>query len=367
LLCYKALLSPSHVHPSTVRVASHVLGEFGYLLVESPTSGGELDHDVLPIDLFGAVHRHFQIADPATRAIMLTAYSKLLNLYAVLDEPIEEVFELVKRSGDAEVQQRAVEYARVARLQPAVMNYLLEPMPPWPHDRQSPLLRRLAQAEAAGVRSVRSAAASQNPTATAAAKLPLPAPAAAAASASAAEEDAHSSDDEARGKAAAPADSTSDARPLLAAASAAVASDLDRLFLNAMLIPKSLLYQDACIQVGSQQAFALGRGSMQLFVGNRSDAPLSQVFVELDLPAGTAAKLRVVQKSAVDEALPARAQATVEFELECMGPFHVVRLGVASEFPLWALKLTCPLAATRASRPRRCASATWPPTRTRPR
>ena len=300
LLSYKALLSPQHVHAAMVRVAAHVLGEFGYLLVESPTLGA-LDHDVLAIDLFGAIHRHFQFASAPTRALILVAYAKLLNLYEDLAVAIEEVFESVKRSPDADVQQRACELALIAKLAPDTIHYLLEPMPPWPHDRQSPLIRRLAEVEASVTSSPRPAQPSSSSRAMGGAVE---------------EADLHAENggDDPNVN----ADVVVDAAPLL---TYKAKQEQRRLFLNALLSAKSLLYDEAGLQVGSHQTFTLGRGRVSVFVGNTGDEDFDKVFVELDGDQARGSKLVALQASTVPEVLTAGQQFEVEFVLDCQGPF----------------------------------------------
>jgi AP-2 complex subunit alpha len=67
-----AAVSLHRCHETTVRVASYILGEFGFLIVKRPGMSGD--------DQFHILHQHWMYVDTTTRAMLTTAYAKLAFL-----------------------------------------------------------------------------------------------------------------------------------------------------------------------------------------------------------------------------------------------------------------------------------------------
>uniref|UniRef100_A0A1D2AG34 AP-2 complex subunit alpha n=2 Tax=Auxenochlorella protothecoides TaxID=3075 RepID=A0A1D2AG34_AUXPR len=117
-----------------LKVAAHVLGEFGPLLPDT-TPGAE----------YAALAAHFPAAGPETKAIMLTAFSKLALAAPEdgdLQAAVRALLERHARGVDAELQQRAVEYTGLLAGGPALAKAAVQPLPRW-EGRGSLLLRRL--------------------------------------------------------------------------------------------------------------------------------------------------------------------------------------------------------------------------------
>jgi len=326
LRMYKALLQPGHVPDSMVKVASYVIGEFGYLLTEYSTlETGDLDHDVLPIDLFGACHRHFVEAEPLTKIVLLTTYSKLLNIYEDLQVPVEEVFESQKRSIHPEVQQRACEYAALARLNEDTMHHVLEPMPPWPEHTENKLEQHLEMMDK-GI----AANSEKQPVAVVAAQVSPRAPAKSTSTSSPRTSDDRQDAirkvseqlldlDDGDGQAQPPPP-----RPEPNSPSSMKLKQYRKLYMNALLTPKSLLFDDGGVQIGSYQQFQKGVGTVDLFVGNLSQTTaIDSVSFEFSNPEVDAIEMAVPPSAQRGERflVAPGSQAKFAFVFKCRAPF----------------------------------------------
>ncbi|CAI5989054.1 unnamed protein product, partial [Closterium sp. NIES-64] len=130
------LMRKPAVHETMVKVGSYILGEFSHLLPQQPGSTAA--------DVFAVLHDKFHTVSIPTRALMLSAYVKL----AVRSPPddalhgkLMAIFTRYESSVDAEVQQRAVEYASLCRRGGPAMADIVADMPKFPQ-RESSLLRR---------------------------------------------------------------------------------------------------------------------------------------------------------------------------------------------------------------------------------
>ena len=132
--------SPRRCHETAVRVAAYVLGEFGFLIAERPGMSGE--------EQFRILHQHWATSDPQTRAILISTYAKLANLYEECRPLVAPVFARCKNSVDVEIQQRSTEYASMREaFSPEAVEDLLREMPPFEDRRQSALEQRLREKE----------------------------------------------------------------------------------------------------------------------------------------------------------------------------------------------------------------------------
>jgi AP-2 complex subunit alpha len=129
---------PRRSHETAVRVAAYILGEFGFLIAERPGMSGE--------DQFQILHQHWTTVGSTTRAILITSYAKLANLYEECRPLVAPVLARNRNSVDIEIQQRSSEYAamREAFSLEAVEDLLRE-MPPFEDKRQSTLEKRLEE------------------------------------------------------------------------------------------------------------------------------------------------------------------------------------------------------------------------------
>ena len=133
-------VSPYRCHETTVRVAAYILGEFGFLIAERPGMSGE--------EQFRVLHQHWFTVDTQTRAILISTYAKLANLYEECRPLVAPVFARSKNSVDVEMQQRCVEYAAMREaFSPETVEDLLREMPPFEDRRRSALELRLLETE----------------------------------------------------------------------------------------------------------------------------------------------------------------------------------------------------------------------------
>lgn len=132
--------SPRRCHETAVRVAAYILGEFGFLVAERPGMSGE--------EQFRILHQHWATSDPTTRAILVSTYAKLANLYEECRPLVAPVFARCKNSVDVEIQQRSAEYAAMREaFSPEAVEDLLREMPPFEDKKQSALEQRLREKE----------------------------------------------------------------------------------------------------------------------------------------------------------------------------------------------------------------------------
>eukprot|EP01060_Flectonema_neradi_P002738 TRINITY_DN1173_c0_g2_i1.p1 TRINITY_DN1173_c0_g2~~TRINITY_DN1173_c0_g2_i1.p1 ORF type:complete len:1175 (+),score=211.95 TRINITY_DN1173_c0_g2_i1:71-3595(+) len=100
-----AAVKPTSCHEVAVKVAAHLLGEFGYSLPETPETGATAQFNVM-VSKWGLV-------GPKTKALLLTFFAKLYTQYpedSALRERIRTVFLNNRSHMDVEIQQRAAEY-----------------------------------------------------------------------------------------------------------------------------------------------------------------------------------------------------------------------------------------------------------------
>eukprot|EP00732_Lithocolla_globosa_P001355 Lithocolla_globosa_v1_NODE_658_length_3496_cov_53.897995.p1 type:complete len:899 gc:universal NODE_658_length_3496_cov_53.897995:2815-119(-) len=119
MTCFRALLSPSW-HETAVKVAGYILGEFGDLIANDPGSS--------PIEMFRVLHSKFGSVSLNTRALLLSTYIKLVNLFPEISSEVEAVFRMYSDVLDIEVQQRACEYMGIKRSQ-QLLELVCEEMP----------------------------------------------------------------------------------------------------------------------------------------------------------------------------------------------------------------------------------------------
>ncbi|XP_065191357.1 AP-2 complex subunit alpha-2-like [Sycon ciliatum] len=146
---FEALQAPA-CHENMIKVGGYVLGEFGNLIAGDSRSS--------PMVQFELLHSKFHLCSSPTRSLLLSTYVKFVNLFPEMKAHIQKTVlqsDSNVRSSDVEIQQRAVEYQRLADVASAdVLATVLEEMPPFP-ERESSLLAKLKKkkGEAAGGRS----------------------------------------------------------------------------------------------------------------------------------------------------------------------------------------------------------------------
>lgn len=132
--------SPRRCHETAVRIAAYILGEFGFLIAERPGMSGE--------DQFKILHQHWATSDNKTRALLISTYAKLANLYEECRPLVAPVFARCTNSVDVEIQQRAAEYSSMRNAFSAeAVEDLLREMPLFEDKKTSALEERLRDKE----------------------------------------------------------------------------------------------------------------------------------------------------------------------------------------------------------------------------
>lgn len=132
--------SPRRCHETAVRVAAYILGEFGFLIAERPGMSGE--------EQFRILHQHWPTANSQTRAILISTYAKLSNLYEECRPLVAPVLARCTNSVDVEIQQRAAEFSSMREaFSPEAVEDLLREMPPFEDKKTSALEQRLREKE----------------------------------------------------------------------------------------------------------------------------------------------------------------------------------------------------------------------------
>ena len=137
---YQAMIDPS-VHEAMIKVGAYVLGEFGHLIANDPSS--------TPDRQLSLLQQHYPMTSIGTRALLLTTFAKFANVFPELKEKVQTIFRAdnVFRSSHAEIQQRANEYFNLTTLgDPAKFAAVFEEMPVYTQ-HESCLLEKINKGE----------------------------------------------------------------------------------------------------------------------------------------------------------------------------------------------------------------------------
>eukprot|EP00754_Rhynchopus_humris_P020276 Rhum_TRINITY_DN14689_c11_g2::Rhum_TRINITY_DN14689_c11_g2_i1::g.109843::m.109843/K11824/AP2A; AP-2 complex subunit alpha len=99
---------PPAAHEVSVKIAAHILGEFGSFLPDTPESNADRQ--------FAALHAKWGLVGPTTKTLLMTCYAKFYTQYPsnqTLRDRIRKVFVDNSTHMDVEIQQRALEYGRL--------------------------------------------------------------------------------------------------------------------------------------------------------------------------------------------------------------------------------------------------------------
>uniref|UniRef100_A0A8C2WQQ8 AP-2 complex subunit alpha n=1 Tax=Cyclopterus lumpus TaxID=8103 RepID=A0A8C2WQQ8_CYCLU len=141
---FEALQAPA-CHENLVKVGGYILGEFGNLIAGDSRSS--------PLVQFDLLHSKFHLCSVPTRALLLSAYIKFINLFPEVKTTIQEVLrsDSQLRNADVELQQRAIEYLRLSCIASTdILATVLEEMPPFP-ERESSILAKLKRKKGPGI------------------------------------------------------------------------------------------------------------------------------------------------------------------------------------------------------------------------
>ncbi|XP_059203747.1 AP-2 complex subunit alpha-2 isoform X3 [Centropristis striata] len=315
---FEALQAPA-CHENMVKVGGYILGEFGNLIAGDPRSS--------PLVQFNLLHSKFHLCSVPTRALLLSAYIKFINLFPETKATIQEVLRCDSqiRNSDVELQQRAVEYLKLSSIASTdVLATVLEEMPPFP-ERESSILAKLKKKKGPGAVSVTelednkreggelNGGGDRGPdtSAMAASNASTPSPSAdllgirSAAPIGAAPTSAGSL----------LVDVFSEAGP--AAPSAAVNDDG---FLRFVCKNNGVLFENQLLQIGIKSEYRQNLGRMYLFYGNKTSVQFASFTTTVSCPGELQSQLNV-QTKPVEPLVEGGAQIQQVLNIECITDF----------------------------------------------
>ncbi|XP_053300259.1 AP-2 complex subunit alpha-2 isoform X4 [Pleuronectes platessa] len=315
---FEALQAPA-CHENMVKVGGYILGEFGNLIAGDPRSS--------PLVQFNLLHSKFHLCSVPTRALLLSAYIKFINLFPETKATIQEVLRCDSqiRNSDVELQQRAVEYLKLSSIASTdVLATVLEEMPPFP-ERESSILAKLKKKKGPGAVSVTeledgkreggelNGGGDRGPetTAMAASNASTPSPSAdllgirSAAPISAGPASAGSL----------LVDVFSETGP--AAPSAAVNDDG---FLRFVCKNNGVLFENQLLQIGIKSEYRQNLGRMYLFYGNKTSVQFASFTTTVSCPGELQSQLNV-QTKPVEPLVEGGAQIQQVLNIECLTDF----------------------------------------------
>ncbi|XP_049601667.1 AP-2 complex subunit alpha-2 isoform X4 [Syngnathus scovelli] len=315
---FEALQAPA-CHENMVKVGGYILGEFGNLIAGDPRSS--------PLVQFNLLHSKFHLCSVPTRALLLSAYIKFINLFPETKATIQEVLRCDSqiRNSDVELQQRAVEYLKLSSIASTdVLATVLEEMPPFP-ERESSILAKLKKKKGPGAVSVTDLEDSKreggelngggergpDTSAMAASNASTPSPSAdllgirAGPPVGAAPTSAGSL----------LVDVFSEAGP--AAPSAAVNDDG---FLRFVCKNNGVLFENQLLQIGIKSEYRQNLGRMYLFYGNKTSVQFASFTTTVSCPGELQSQLNVQTKQ-VEPLVEGGAQIQQVLNIECLTDF----------------------------------------------
>ncbi|XP_037111729.1 AP-2 complex subunit alpha-2 isoform X3 [Syngnathus acus] len=315
---FEALQAPA-CHENMVKVGGYILGEFGNLIAGDPRSS--------PLVQFNLLHSKFHLCSVPTRALLLSAYIKFINLFPETKATIQEVLRCDSqiRNSDVELQQRAVEYLKLSSIASTdVLATVLEEMPPFP-ERESSILAKLKKKKGPGAVAVTDLEDSKreggelngggergpDTSAMAASNASTPSPSAdllgirAGPPVGAAPTSAGSL----------LVDVFSEAGP--AAPSAAVNDDG---FLRFVCKNNGVLFENQLLQIGIKSEYRQNLGRMYLFYGNKTSVQFASFTTTVSCPGELQSQLNIQTKQ-VEPLVEGGAQIQQVLNIECLTDF----------------------------------------------
>lgn len=333
-------LQSKRPHETAVAVGGYILGEFGYFIAEQEGMSG--------VDQFHTLHRHFLEAKPATRALLLSTYVKLGNLYPECRGLVEPVFTKYSVSANLEQQQRSVEYIKLLGCNMDIVEEVLKEMPVFPEDRETGpearLRKKIEEQKKSALadsskKGAGAAASSENGDGGAYQQASSPAPIVG---------DLLGVDDVAEKPQPAPAVASTvlpaQSPPLSTAVVApqgippSVQPRLRPWFAALTCAPQGILYEDSGIRVGVVHEYRQSQGRIMIHMYNLSpDAPMENI--EVTIPQVSYLRM---QLGDLPPQIDAGGKAQQQIMCECMQPFtdacelHIkfTRAGAPNVLPL---------------------------------
>ncbi|KAK4541177.1 hypothetical protein LTR36_008251 [Oleoguttula mirabilis] len=313
-----------HCHETLVKIGSYILGEFGHLIADNKGCS--------PIEQFMALQAKFNATSPNTRAMILSAFVKFVNLFPEIKPQLLQAFRTYSHTLDSELQQRACEYLALATMPTDdLLRTVMDEMPPFP-ERTSALLSRLdKKSGAVGDKRTwsvtekdgrpgldRSGTLKRNFSGAPQSALTNGSLMNGVASVMNGANGAHTN-----GGVKSPIEELagldlSSGLPNLASASH-LSPDWETGYNRLSLKPEGILYEDVQIQVGLRSEYRAEVGCLILYFGNKSSAPIQSFTTTLD--NGSSAQLKVDIKGLPDTTVHASAQTQQMIMFEAKGIF----------------------------------------------
>ena len=302
-----------HCHETLIKIGSYILGEFGHLIADSKGCS--------PIEQFMALQAKFNSCSPNTRAMILSAFVKFVNLFPEIKPQLLQAFRTYSHTLDSELQQRACEYLALATMSSDdLLRTVCDEMPPFP-ERASALLSRLDK---------RQGSVGDKRTWSVVGKDGLPGLDRSgtlkrnfSSSATAALGNGASSAEGTNGAVKSPVDELagldlSSGAPNLASASH-LSPDWEPGYNRLLLRPEGILYEDVQIQIGLRSEYRAEVGCLIVYFTNKSTAPIQSFTTTLD--NSSAEQLKIDVKSLPDTTVHSGAQTQQMIMFEAKSVF----------------------------------------------
>jgi len=306
-----------HCHETLVKIGSYILGEFGHLIADNKGCS--------PIEQLMALQAKFNSCSPNTKAMILSAFVKFINLFPEIKPQLLQAFRTYSHTLDSELQQRACEYLALATMPTDdLLRTVCDEMPPFP-ERTSALLSRLDKKSNAigdkrtwsvtgkeGLPAVdRSATLKRNFSAGATAQLN-------AAPTNGTGDAAHTNGIKSPIDELAGLDLSGSNGPNLASASH-LSPDWEPGYNRLLLRQEGILYEDVQIQIGLRSEYRADVGCLIFYFTNKSSAAIQSFTTTLDNPNPDHLKLDI--KSIPDTTVQPSAQSQQMIMFEAKGVF----------------------------------------------
>jgi AP-2 complex subunit alpha len=308
-----------HCHETLVKIGSYILGEFGHLIADTKGSS--------PIEQFMALQNKFNSCSMSTRAMILSAFVKFVNLFPEIKPQLLQAFRIYSHTLDSELQQRACEYLAMATMPTDdLIRTVCDEMPPFP-ERTSALLARLDKKQGASAdKRTWSVSTKDGPALQRGGTLKRNF------NSNQANGDASSGAPSANGMTATNGTSKSpldelmgldisnSSGPNLATASH-LSPDWEPGYNRLMLQPEGLLYEDGQLQVGLRSEYRAEVGCIILYFSNKSSAPIHSFTTTIDNPNSPATSLKTDIKGLPDTTVQPGSQTSQMIMFEAKSVF----------------------------------------------
>lgn len=307
-------------HENMIKVGGYVLGEFGNLIAGDPRSS--------PMVQFELLHCKFPLSTLSTKALLLSSYIKLINLFPEIKETIQGVLrsDVNVKNADTELQQRSVEYLQLSSIATQdVLATVLEEMPPFP-ERESSLLAKLKKKKGELDMNDKEVLEPPAPAANPPAQpenveppKPIEIPIIAEVPAAAA---------------AAPIEQPTSTATLLDISEPSLSIDQSLDFLGSSPAPltvdenaskficknNGILFENDVIQIGVKSEFRTSAARLGLFYGNKTSCSLTNLTVKVDDRHSFDSKL-VFELQSIGQTIDGGAQIQQIIKVDCMDTF----------------------------------------------